>query len=320
LKNKILLFCLLSLFFTFCASSKAQKIPDRPVVNVEVDQVKVNVIVEYKNNLIQGLTEGNFKIYEDKVLQEINYFSAPEENPVTVVLVIEFSQVIPRELLYEAWLSANILVNSMGDEDWIAIMAYDIRPEILLDFTQDKKKAYIELQRLNSPAFRESNLYDAMFDVLERLEEVEGEKAVVLVSSGLDTFSKKNLDEILKMAKKTEAVIYSVSLGGNLRVRSGQNLSDMSRMDLFQADSFLKYLAKYTGGKAFFPRFIRAFPSVFENIFLLLHNQYAIGYISESNKEKNKFRKIKVEVIADVDDDGKPDKLKAIHREGYYPD
>lgn len=316
-----MLFSLFFLFFNFSTLLNAQKIPDRPIVNVEVNQVKVNVVVENKDgNLIQGLTKGNFAIYEDKVLQEINYFSAPEENPVMVVLVIEFSKVIPWELLYEAWLGSHIFVNSIGDEDWLAIMAYDIRPEIIIDFTQDKQEAYIALRRLNSPAFRESNLYDTMFDVLERLEEVEGEKAVVLVSSGLNTFSKKNLDEILKMAKKTDAVIYSVSLGGNFRVRSSQNFSNMSRMDLYRADSFLKYLAKYTGGESFFPRFVEAFPSVFENISLLLRNQYAIGYISGSNKKKSKFRKIKVEVTADVNNDGKPDKLKAIHREGYYLD
>jgi len=90
-------------------------------------------------------------------------------------------------------------------------------------------------------------------------------------------------------------------------------------MDLYKADAFLKSLAKYTGGEAFFPRFIQDFEAVFENISLLSHNQYSIGYISQSNNKKNKLRKIKVEVIADIDNDGKPDKLKAIHKEGYYP-
>lgn len=315
MKNKIFLFSLLSLFFSFCTSLNAQKIPERPIINVKVNQVKVNVVVEDKNgNLIQGLTERNFKIYEDKVLQEINYFSASEENPVTVVLVTEFSKVISWELLYEALLGSHIFIDSMKEDDWIAIMAYDMRPEILIDFTQDKQRAYNALRRLNSPAFRESNLYDALYDVLERLEEVEGEVAVVLISSGLDTFSKKNFNEILKMAKKTEAVIYSVSLGGNLRVRGGQD-----GMNLYRADSFLKYLAKYTGGEAFFPRFTQAFPSIFENISLSLRNQYSIGYASKSNKKQDKFRKIKIEVEADVDGDGKLDKLKAIHREGYLP-
>jgi hypothetical protein len=89
-------------------------------------------------------------------------------------------------------------------------------------------------------------------------------------------------------------------------------------MDLYQADAVLKAFAKYTGGVAFFPRFVQAHQGIFQTISLLLRNQYSLGYVSTNTKKDGKLRKIKVEVLADVDGDGKPDKkLKVQHREGY---
>jgi len=203
----------------------------------------------------------------------------------------------------------------MRPEDWVAVVAYDIRPEILVDFTQNKAEVYNALRRLNYPSFRESNLYDTVYDVLERVEELEGKVAMILVSSGLDTFSKKNLNETLDKVKEGNVVIYPISLGGNARMRNNYNTS--TRMDLYQAQAVLKYFARYTGGVAFFPRFVQQYKGIFRTISALLRNQYSLAYVSTNTKKDGKFRKIKVEVVADVDGDGKPDKLKVQHREGY---
>ncbi len=222
---------------------------------------------------------------------------------------------IPWEWLYEAWLASHLFAELMRPEDWIAAVAYDIRPEILVDFTQNKAEVYNALRKLNTPAFRESNLYDTVYDVLDRVSELDGKVAMVLVSSGLDTFSKRNLSETLDKVKEGNVVIYPISLGGNARVRNDYNTS--TRMDLFQAEAVLKYFARYTGGVAFFPRFVQAYEGIFQTISALLRSQYSLGYVSTNTEKDGKFRKIKVEVVADVDGDGKPDKLKVQHREGY---
>ncbi len=292
-----------------------EKPQGRASISVAVEQVKVDVTVQdQKGNLIQGLRPEHFRIYEEKVEQTVSFF-APIEAPITAVLVTEFSQVIPWEWLYEAWLASYLFADLMRPEDWIAAVAYDIRPEILVDFTQNKAEVYNALRKLNSPAFRESNLYDAVYDVLDRVAEVDGKVAMILVTSGLDTFSKKNLDETLDKVKESNVVIYPVSLGGNARTRN--DYSTNVRMDLYQAEATLKYFAKYTGGVAFFPRFTQAYKGIFQTISALLRSQYSLGYVSTNTKKDGKFRKIKVEVVADVDGDGKPDKLKVQHREGY---
>ncbi len=292
-----------------------EKPQGRASISVAVEQVQVDITVQdKKGNLIQGLRREHFRVYEGKVEQTITFF-APVEAPITAILVTEYSSVIPWEWLYEAWLGSHMFADQMRPEDWVAVVAYDIRPEILVDFTQNKAEVYKALRKLNSPAFRESNLYDAVYDVIDRVADVEGKVAMVLVSSGLDTFSKKNLDQIMKKVKEANVVIYAISLGGNARVR--YDYSTSTRMDLYQAEAVLKYFAKYTGGVAYFPRFVQDYGRIFQTISALLRSQYSLGYISTNTKKDGKYRKIKVEVVADVDGDGKPDKLKIHHREGY---
>ena len=292
-----------------------EKPQGRASISVAVEQVQVDITVQdKKGNLIQGLRREHFKVFEEKVEQEVTFFT-PIEAPITAILVTEYSSVIPWEWLYEAWLGSHMFADQMRPEDWVAVVAYDIRPEILVDFTQNKAEVYNALRKLNYPAFRESNLYDAVYDVLDRVADVEGKVAMVLISSGLDTFSKKNLDQILDKVKEANVVIYTISLGGNARVRNDYGTS--ARMDLYQAEAVLKYFAKYTGGVSFFPRFVQAYGGIFQTISALLRSQYSLGYISTNTKKDGKYRKIKVEVIADVDGDGKPDKLKVHHREGY---
>ncbi|MCH8018063.1 MAG: VWA domain-containing protein, partial [Acidobacteria bacterium] len=174
-----------------------EKPQGRASISVAVEQVQVDVTVQDKNgNLIQGLRKEHFKVYEEKVEQTVTFFT-PIEAPITAVLVTEYSSVIPWEWLYEAWLGSHLFADQMRPEDWVAVVAYDIRPEILVDFTQNKAEVFNALRKLNYPAFRESNLYDAVYDVLDRVADVEGKVAMILVSSGLDTFSKKNLDQIM---------------------------------------------------------------------------------------------------------------------------
>ncbi|MDE2928370.1 MAG: VWA domain-containing protein [Acidobacteriota bacterium] len=302
-------------------SRRIEEERDRPqgraALTVEVDQVRLDVTVrDRKGNLIQGLQQEHFDVYENKVKQKLTHFS-PIEAPITAVLVTEYSAVLPWEMLYEAWLGSRIFAENMRKDDWVAVVAYDLKPEILVDFTQDKFEVYRALQRLNYPGFRESNLYDTIFDVLDRIEEAEGKTAVVLLSTGLDTFSRKNMGEALDKVKRTNAVIYPISIGQNLRLRYEDRFSTTTRMDFYQADVVLKEMAKYTGGEAFFPRFVTQFPNIFMTIANLLRNQYSLGYISTNTKKDGKLRRIKVEVKVDVNGDGKIDKLKVAHRRGY---
>jgi Ca-activated chloride channel homolog len=289
----------------------------RTALRVDVQQIQVDVTVQdRRGNLIRGLTQEHFKIYEDKQLQTITNFS-PIEAPSTIVLVTEYSNAIPWQFLYDVLIASYTFVDMMRKDDWVAVVAYDMRPEILVDFTQNKMEVHNALRRLNFPGFSESNLFDTVFDVLDRVQDVEGKVAMVLVSSGLDTFSKKNLDETLKRVRETNVVIYPVSIGGHMRARYEHRMGDIARMSLYQADAVLKEFAKLTGGHAYFPRFIAEYRGIFETISALLRHQYSLSYVPQNTERDGKYRRIRVEVEADIDGDGKPDKLTVNHRQGY---
>jgi len=313
-------------FFLLGAASRAQekqieeeesRPEGRAALSIAVQQVRVDVTVRNDDgNLIGGLRKEHFEVYEDKVRQEITFFE-PIEAPMTAVMITEYSRNLPWEMLYEAILASYTFVDQMRKGDWVAVIAYDLRPEILVDFTQNKGEVYQALRRLTYPGYSESNFYDTLFDTLDRVQELDQRTAVICLTSGLDTFSKKNLNETLDKVKKSNTVIYSVSLGGNLRARAESYMPSLTRLDFLQADAALKAFAKFTGGEAFFPRFISQFNDIFQTISVLLRHQYSLGYVSSNTKKDGKYRKIKVEVKADADGDGKNDKFKVRHREGY---
>ena len=89
-----------------------------------------------------------------------------------------------------------------------------MKTHILVDFTQDKQAIFGALNRLRIPGFSETNIFDAMYDTLDRLDRIPGHKELVVVASGRDTFSKITFDKILKKVKATPNVtIYTISTG-----------------------------------------------------------------------------------------------------------
>ncbi len=293
---------------------------DRPqgqtAISVAVDLVSIQVLVtDQKGNVITGLRPENFTVYEDNVKQEISHFSPIEAN-VTVVMLVEYSRLVT-PFIYDVWNAIYTFAESLRPGDWVAVIGYDIRPTILCDFTQDRSKIMDTLRRFNYPAFSESNLADALIDTLDRVEEIEGKVAVLLVSTGLDTFSKHTYDEALKKCKAANASVYAIGVGQNVRLRYEPYMSSEANMDYLMADNRLRTFAEYTGGEAYFPRFPTEFPSIFTNISNELRNQYSIAYASTNTKKDGKYRKIRVDVSADINGDGKPDKLKVTTRKGY---
>lgn len=295
---------------------------DRPkgqtALSVSVDLVSLQVLVtDPKGNVITGLKPEHFTVYEDNVKQEITHF-APIEANITVVMLVEYSRQVSY-FVYEVWNAIYGFANSLRPGDWVAVIGYDIRPTILCDFTQERAKLYDALRRFSYPAFSESNLADALMDSLDRVEEIDGKVAVLLISTGLDTFSKHTYDEALNKCKASNAAVYAISLGQNFRIRADARgwISPETNLELLMSDNRLRSFSEFTGGEAYFPRFVTEFPSIFNNISTLLRNQYSIAYASSNSKKDGKFRKIRVDVSADINGDGKPDKVKVLTRKGY---
>jgi VWFA-related protein len=294
---------------------KTEPEQDKPkgqtAISVSVDLVNLQALVtDKKGNIITGLQPGNFTVYEDSVKQEITHF-APVDAGITSVMLVDFSKMV-EWFIEDVWNSIYGFADALRPGDWTAVIGYDMRPTILTDFTQKRSELMDALSRFTTPAFRESNLCDAIIFTLDRVEEIDGKVAVLLVSTGLDTFSRHTWDEALNKCKSANASVYAVSVGQSVRLR--YNLDDITWL---MADNRLRSIAELTGGDSYFPRFPAELPSIFKNISSSLRNQYTLAYASSNPKRDGKFRKIRVEVRADINRDGKPILLKVQTRQGY---
>jgi VWFA-related protein len=265
---------------------------------VEIELVNLDVVVtDKKGNFIPNLTAKNFRVFEDKVEQKVTNFS-PTNAPLTIVILVEFANTLA--FWYDDVVTPTAgFIQLLRPDDWAALVAYDLRPEILSDFTQDKRELFAGLNRMRIPGFSETNLFDALKDTLDRLEEVDGKKAVLLIGTGIDTFSKITFDTMLKRVNSTNAVIYCIGMMQFMReyMDARGYLAPEDRLTYLQADNQLNTFSKRTGGKAWFPRFMGEYPNILQQVGIELRSQYSMGYQSTNPNKDGKFRKIKVEVV-----------------------
>ena len=308
----------------------AEEAGDVATFKSDVDIVSVDVaVLDNKGHFIPGIPAGNFRVLEDNVPQQIKGVNMGEA-PMTVAMVIEFSGLFQQywgSTWYQTLTAAFGFAQSLKPEDYLAIVAYDLRPEMLTDFTTDRSKIQEALQRLNIPGFSEANLYDALTDTADRMSGIEGRKAIVLVSSGIDTFSKKNYGEARKILQQSGVPVYAIGLMQAFRdlAEAYGAMGNIARLDFLQADNAMRTFARETGGMAFFPRFLGEFPTIFQNIHQALRSQYVITYSPSNNAHDGTFRKIKVELVNPAtnepllvkDEKGKPVKYQIMAKAGY---
>jgi VWFA-related protein len=314
------------------APKKVEDIPDYSL-KVNVPLVNVDVLVTTKDGqFVPGLKQDNFRVLEDGVQQNVTHFSVSKA-PITAVLLVEFAST-NYFLMIDALRASYAFADSLKKDDWIAVAYYDMQPHILADFTQDKKAVYGALNQLRIPGFAETNLFDALYDTLDRLDRVEGKKYVILVTTGIDTFSKLTLDKIMKKIKDTKDVtIFPISVGFILRecFESGRCRGyshgfgiPVQQIDYLQGDNEMRTFAAMTGGRAYFPRFEGELPELFGDISNDIRNQYTISYSPTNSKLDGTYRKLKVQVVAPgggplqvKDQKGKNVKIDVVSRDGY---
>ena len=343
---------------------KLEELEKNAVVDDEVLKIKTNVVnvdtVVYSKKggqIITGLKKENFVIYENGIKQETSNFATPEA-PITVTLVVEYSKwselfgsdnsgfdagklEVVRPVAY--FLSKFI----KAPDDYASLIAFDIRPTPITDFTNDpnRLRQTVDLLLRNNPAFRENNLFDSVkfalvggkgdTVVLENSKEKSAEygglvnvqakrRAIILVASGINTFSKTNYDEVRRIIQNAGIPIYIISTGNLFykryehRLPATDSISGMpGRLTFLQATNTMNTFAKESGGMHFPVTFEGELPSVLQSINGLLRNQYSLGYEPIEKREPGK--KYKIEVKVDVDGDGQTDEKQYVvqHRPFY---
>jgi Ca-activated chloride channel homolog len=321
---------------------------EKVVVSTNIVNVDAVVYNKKTGQPAVSLTKDNFAIFVDGVKRDITNFSTPEA-PITASLVVEYSKTAEVFGYYGSGglepgqnevirPTAMFLSNFITPADYVSVIAYDLRPTPLTDFTNDPNRIQqvISLLLRNSPAFRDSNLYDALKLTLvggradsvvleeskERTTEYSGmvavpanrRKAVILIASGIDTFSKINMDQARKIVQNAGIPIYIIGTGQLFVKKYGDMLDPgrgsniggipMDRMTFLQADNTMKTFAKESGG-AFYPvTFEGELPDVLRSINTLLRSQYSLAFKPDDTPD-GKSHKIVVKV--DVDGDGQFD-------------
>jgi Ca-activated chloride channel homolog len=299
-----------------------------PTFHSDVTTVQLDVaVLDNKGHFLPGISREKFRVLEDNVPQKIATFNVNSEAPMTVAMVIEFSNLFQQyysQGWYETLVASYGFVQTLKPDDYVAIVAYDLRPEILCDFTTDRGKVQEAMQRLRIPGFSEANLFDALVDTEQRMSNIEGRKAILLIASGRDTFSKLTYDKARKAVQEAGVPIYALSMLQAMRIMAEQRMGPIQQLDFLQADNEMKTFASETGGQAFFPRFFGEFPSIFQNIQSALRNQYSITYQPSNQAKDGKFRKLKVELVdpqtgdaVRINEGGRPVKYSVITKAGY---
>ncbi|MBI3652908.1 MAG: VWA domain-containing protein [Acidobacteria bacterium] len=325
--------------------TKEQK--DEPPIKIatQVVGVEISVIDKKTGRLIPGLTKKNFKVYEDNIQQEITNFSSGE-GPATVVLLIDngfqnryfkgyFNPTFAQEIFQSA---AGFIQNFVKPKDYVSLITFSMRPKVIQDFTNNGAQLYSALNAASRDTlnFSESNIYDGLSFALlggkayqlyneqageseyVGLQEVEGRTAIILITTGIDTFSRITFDKALRITSNAGVPIFTIGVGNLFYKKYEQNFPPELRLTYLQAFNQLGAFAERTGGSYFPMTFESEIPQIMRSIEVLLRNQYDLGYVPTNTRREGKERKIKLEV--DLDGDGQPDNkhLELRYRNRYF--
>src|SRR3984893_1997898 len=304
----------------------AQKPPEAGVtIAVEVPVVTLDVIATTKNgDILTGLKKENFRVVDEGASQTITNFGATDA-PITIAMVMEFSSRGYYDwFAYQAKYWADAFFPNLKQKDWVALVTFDMKPRTEVDFTQNKDEVRNGLYHLYFPGFSESNVFDAVLDTTDRMKDVKGKKSILLLATGVDTFSKHTLDQTIKQLRQSDVTIFCVGLDKPYINFIESHGSQGSHMDYLQGENQLKTFASLTGGDAWVSQVYGEIPGIFQNIIAFLRNQYSLSYTPTTGANDGKFHKVKIELVQPDgsplivnDQKGKKQKVVVYAREGY---
>jgi Ca-activated chloride channel family protein len=284
------------------AQQQGREAGETEIVNTDLITMTVTVTDTY-GRYVSGLDKKAFKIFEDKVEQEIEFF-ADDDAPVSVGVIFDVSGSMSGERIRKAREAlARFIQTSHGSDEYFLI-GFNSRAQLLLDKTRDGDAV------LNKFSFVETKgntaLYDACYLGVEKVARGTHQKrAILLISDGQDNNSRYTFSEVRRTLKESDVILYSVGiLGGN---DPGSSLG-------MEGQAILEELSAVSGGKAFFPNTSAEMDELFERIALELRHQYSIGYRPKDFVNDGKWHKLKVKVTPPR---GLP-RLFVRSREGYY--
>jgi VWFA-related protein len=293
-------------------------------VDVPLVNLNVNVILDKTHQFVPGLKPNNFLVLEDGVEQKVDTVRLTQ-TPITAVMLLEFAST--------SWNSIRDMQNdavgffhSLRPDDYVAVITYDLRTHIICDFTNNQEVIANSIRSLMIPGFSETDLFDALYETLDRTSRIDGRKYIILAGSGRDTLSKITLDKMLAKIKATPNVtIFSIATGGMAaEFGRGGGGGFGGGTSTLQAQNQLRTFAQMTGGLYFQPVFEGEIPDIFRQINNSIRNQYVVTYRPTNVKNDGSYRHVQVLLVDNEghplqmqDEKQKPVKYSVITRDGY---
>jgi len=269
------------LFATSFPFSTHAQTPIRRDVNLVLVHAS---IFDSSGNVVTGLQQQNFRVYEDKVEQKISVFHNTDI-PITLGILIDNSGSMRLKLpRVSAAALTFVKTSNPQDEDFIVNFNDEYYLDMDKDFSSDPKDLQEALDRIEARGM--TALYDALVGSLDHLKKgTKDKKVILIITDGEDDASRETLQFAVRAAQESNAVIYAIGL-----------FADDSRAEKRKGESALKEITKATGGVAYFPETVDQVESLCTAIAKDIRNQYTIGYYPTNTAKDGGYRTVKIEV------------------------
>ena len=264
-------------------------------------------VLNRRNKLVPELEKADFKIFDDKSLQEIRYFSKQTDLPLRIGMLLDTSNSIRDRIKFEQDASVNFLFSVLRrNKDEAFVMTFDDEPQIVQAFTGDTNALRDQITRTRAGGG--TAIYDAIYEAcvkeLSHPPRPPGDqpdvvrRVMILISDGEDNLSTHTRADAIEMAQRTSVVIYTISTSTQWVSLSQTDPNKMGdrKYHLTDGDKILQELAEETGGRAFFPYHVDDLDQSFQDIGDELRNQYSIAYLPTNYVLDGRYHKIRIEV------------------------
>ena len=323
----------LSCFLSALYAQETTGIPQAGIqTTTEIVKIDVSVL-DRQGKFVAGLPQNRFRVLDNGTEQPTMFF-APIEAPAQVLVMLETSPAV--YLIHAEHLTAAYsLLDGLAADDEVALVSYSQSPQAILAFTPDKSALAAALGQVQyTLGMGDLNFYDSVSTVLDWIAPLHGKKAIVLLTTGLDSSPPERWDALAQKLKKDDTVIFAVALGGSLRhppstkkkkskaaPKPDETEGQANPVTFAKADTALLSLAKITGGHAYFPESPNDFVTIYREIASSLRHQYVLGIAPQHD---GKFHSLTVQVLGANGQPG-PDSMKSTKapeyqifaREGY---
>jgi Ca-activated chloride channel family protein len=274
-------------------------------IRVDVDLVLVNVTVtDPYNRLVTGLERENFRLFEDKIEEELTHFSS-EDVPISIGVIFDLSGSMSNKI-DKARLAAIQFFKTSNPQDEFFLVGFNDRAQLVSRFTNSVEE--LQTRLMYTVAKGRTALLDAIYRGLSEMRNARNAKrALLIISDGGDNHSRYNESDVRAFVKESDVQLYAVGIYEPFgsRARTPEELS---------GPSLLGELTELTGGRAFSVENLNDLPDIAAKIGMELRNQYVLGYRPHNRERDGKWRKIKVRLQKTK---GLPP-LNVFAKAGYY--